>query len=154
MSASKVRLVHDEAGSFSQVDRPETVHVVHGEVASGIRSPGPLLIAAGARVMGDVEARGAVHIGRGASVAGQVRAMGDVIVGAGASVSGGVRAEGKVVLQGGSIVSGEVDAAGDVRLLAQARVEKLVVGGDLHVTQPVRAPKVRVRGKVTVDPVS
>lgn len=154
MASHRVRLVHDEAGTFSQVDRPEHVHVIHGEVGSGIRSPGPLLIAAGARVMGDIDARGAVHLARGASVGGHVHAMGAVIVGAGASVAGGVRAEGRVVVQAGAIVSGQIDAAGDVQLMPGARVEKLIVGGDLHVRQPVRAPKVMVRGSVTIEPTS
>lgn len=152
MSMPKVRLVHDEAGTFSQVDRPEKVHVVHGEVAGSIRAPGPLLLAPGARVHGDVEARGAVHLSRGASVGGQVRAVGDVIVGAHASVARGIRAEGKVVVQGRAIVTGEIDAAGDVRLAPRSRVERVLAGGDLHVVQPVVAPKVKVRGRVFVDP--
>lgn len=151
MSAPKVRLVHDASGSFSQVDRPEKVHVVHGDVSGSIRAPGPLLLAEGARVAGDVEARGAVHLARGASVGGNVRAMGDVILGAGASVARGVRAEGKVVVQANAIVTGELDAAGDVHLKPRSRVDTLVAGGDLHVHQPVVAPRVRVRGSVYVD---
>ena len=137
---------------MSKVRLVDQVHVVHGDVASGIVAPGPVLIASDARVMGDVEARGHVHLARGARVAGQVRAMGEVIVGAGGSVSGGIRAEGRVVVQGGAIVTGQIDAAGDVQLMPHARVEHLVVGGDLHVRQPVRAPRVLVRGTVRVDP--
>lgn len=151
MSAPKVRLVHDETGSFSQVDRPEKVHVVHGVVPGSIRAPGPLLIAEGAKVAGDVDARGAVHLARGASVGGNVRAMGDVILGAGSSVFRGVRAEGKVVVQGDATVTGELDAAGDVHLKPRSRVGTLLAGGDLHVHQPVLAPRVRVRGSVYVD---
>lgn len=147
----KVSLVHDAAGAFSQVDRPEKVHVVHGEVAGGIRAPGPLLLAPGARVLGDVHARGAVHLSRGASIGGHLAAVGDVILGAHASVAGGIRAEGKVVVQGRATVTGEIDAAGDVRLAPRSRVERVIAGGDLHVEQPVVAPKVRVRGRVFVD---
>lgn len=151
MSAPKVRLVHDTSGSFSQVDRAEHVHVVHGVVPGSLRAPGSLLLAEGAQVAGDVEARGAVHLARGASVGGNVRAMGDVILGAGSSVARSVRAEGKVIVQGHATVTGEVDAAGDVHLKPRSRVGTLLAGGDLHVHQPVLAPKVRVRGAVYVQ---
>lgn len=134
-----------------EATRPDRVHVVRGDVPKGVRAPGPLLLAAGARVMGDVEARGSVHLARGAHVAGAIRAMGDVILGAGASVMGDVRAEGRIVVQGGASVTGAADAAGDAHLMPRAKVAHLDVGGDLHVAQPVTAPKVRVRGRVYVD---
>lgn len=144
--------VEDSLGSFSHVDRPERIHVVRGEVDRGVRAPGPLLLAPGAIVHGDVEARGAVHLGRGASVTGTIRAMGAVVLGAGATVSGGIRAEGRVLVQSRASVAGELDAAGDVALAPRSRCARLLVGGDLHVRQPVVAPAVRVRGRVFIDP--
>lgn len=134
------------------VRRAENAHVVHGAVDRSLRAPGPLVIAAGAHVAGDIDARGGVHVGRGAFVAGTIRAMGEVVVGAGATVVRGIRAEGRVLVQTGASVAGEIDAAGDVRLAPHARIERLVVGGDLHVSQPVRAPKVRVAGRTFVEP--
>lgn len=138
--------------SLLSIHRMERSHVVRGDVPRGIRAPGPVLLAPGARVMGDLHARGEVHLGRGASVAGDIHAIGDVILGAGSSVAGDVRAEGGVRILGGAIVTGAIDAAGDVRLAARARVGTLHVGGDLHVTRPVFAPKVRVAGETFVEP--
>lgn len=127
-------------------------HVVHGAVEGSLRAPGALILAPGAQVGGDIDARGEVHLARGAFVAGSIRAMGAVIVGAHARVVRGIRAEGGVTIQSGAIVSGDIDAAGDVRLAPRSRIESLKVGGDLHVCQPVVAPRVRVRGRVSVDP--
>lgn len=152
MTAPHVRLVHDAGGAFSNVDRPERVHVIRGVFDGSVRAPGPLLLAPDAWVTGDVDARGAVHLARGARVGGALRAAGEVVLGANARVEGSLRAEGNVTVQSGAVVAGELDAAGDVRLAPRARVERLVVGGDLHVRQPVRAPRVRVRGRVNVDP--
>lgn len=149
MSDAKVTRVEDRLGAFSAT--PAHVHVVHGDVPKGLRAPGPVLLGHGANVAGDVEARGSVHLARGAHVGGAIRAMGDVILGAGATVMGGVRAEGRVVVQGGASVTGAIDAAGDVHLMPRSKVADLVVGGDLHVAQPVTAPKVRVRGRVFVE---
>ncbi|HET6404775.1 MAG TPA: polymer-forming cytoskeletal protein [Candidatus Thermoplasmatota archaeon] len=135
-----------------KVHRMANAHVVHGEVDASVRAPGALVVAPGARIAGDIDARGEVHVARGAFVAGAIRAMGGVIVGAHARVVRGIRAEGAVTVQAGAIVSGEIDAAGDVRLTPGSRVDTLLVGGDLHVMQPVVAPKVRVRGRVHVEP--
>lgn len=151
MSAPKVRLVHDDAGTFSRVERPEQIHVLHGDIARSVRAPGPLLLAEGARVMGDVAARGAVHLARGASVAGSLRAVGEVVLGAHARVWGDVRAEGRTLVQQGAVVTGTLDAAGDVHIWPGARVGRLVAGGDLHLRHPVVAPKALVRGRVFVE---
>lgn len=151
MLDARVHLVEDRAGSFSRVARPEEVHVVRGTCTKGIRAPGPVLIADSATVAGDVEARGAVHLARNAIVSGSIRAMGDVIVGANAAVAGSIRAEGRVILLGNASVAGAIDAAGDATLRRGARVAELVCGGDLHVSPPVVAPKVRCRGQVMVE---
>ena len=131
-----------------RVSRMGRAHVLHGDAAQSLRAPGPLLLGPGARVMGDVDARGPVHLARGAHVAGSVRAVGDVVLGAETSVAGGVRAEGNVVVQAGARVTGDIDAAGDVPRRARSRVGRLHAGGDLHISGPVIAPKVLVRGRV------
>lgn len=135
-----------------KVRRAENAHVVHGAADRSLRAPGPLVIAAGAHVAGDIDARGSVHVGRGAFVAGAIRAMGEVVIGADARIVRGIRAEGRVLIQSGASVAGEVDAAADVQLAPHARIERLLVGGDLHVAQPVHAPAVRVRGRTFVEP--